>query len=609
MVCVDTMATREENTASIELRDVDAATKGHEVKPHTLGACSESLESYELPSVPPPHLSFNARQQHIAAATLNTSSSSSRARLQDTCLIVRIFVKLTGVGFIGVVLLIAVLHWPPWVVENGIVRAQTLSALFACGLLLVALEDVLGINKSAVMLLLAASMWTFVAVGFHPNQSQVGAHQLHHELNRGLQEVGSVILFLLPAMGVVESIDHFDGFEIVTFVIRKVMAGKHERMIPIICTLTFFLSSVIDNLTATIVALKILHHVTTDTDSRCVCGGLVVIAANSGGAWSPIGDVTTTMLWIRGKITAPRTVRWLLFPSLVSGLLPFVGMWWWMHLKKQSRNVNQPSRRRSKPRQGEDSADGHAEHDQENAPLKHFDEDDQLCGGVTTPAKVATLAMGIVCILMVPVLKMCTGLPPYLGMLLALGLVWLITDAFLLSDTAAQIPASDMEPIIDGNAPAHHTGPPCSGVVQALHKLDLTGLLFFTGVLLAVGALDSAGILRSYATFLVDACGHSPLVLCTLLGLSSAVVDNVPLVEATIDMFDSVPADDPLWQLVALAAGTGGSILSIGSIAGVTLMSMEGVGFLWYCQRISVWAVAGFGLGILTYQVERFLFG
>jgi Na+/H+ antiporter NhaD/arsenite permease-like protein len=206
-----------------------------------------------------------------------------------------------------------------------------------------------------------------------------------------------------------------------------------------------------------------------------------------------------------------------------------------------------------------------------------------------TSTQVLSLFVGVFVILLVPVLKIWTGLPPYLGMLLALGLMWLVSD-LLHFDSAPTCEKQDLSAQ--------------RGVMAALYKVDLSGLLFFTGILLSVGALDSAGVLHTYATTLVNHLGHSPVALCTLLGISSAVVDNVPLVEASIDMFDGVQTDDKLWQLVALAAGTGGSILSVGSIAGVTLMSMERVGFLWYCKRISLWALLGFILGIATYQMQ-----
>ncbi|CAJ1373753.1 unnamed protein product, partial [Effrenium voratum] len=236
-------------------------------------------------------------------------------------------VRLLGIGMMIFVLVIAIMNWPPWVIESDHARVQVMSMLFAIGLFIVAVEDIVGINKSAMMMVLAAVMWTFLAVGYHPNNSKAGYMELHDELNHGLEEVGSVLLFLLPAMGVVESIDHFDGFALVNMTIRRAIEGRKDRLMPIICILTFMLSSVIDNLTSTIVAVKILRRLAPDNQEyRQLCGGLAVIAANAGGAWSPIGDVTTTMLWIQDRISAVQTVLWLFFPSLVAGVLPLWGL-------------------------------------------------------------------------------------------------------------------------------------------------------------------------------------------------------------------------------------------------------------------------------------------
>uniref|UniRef100_A0A7S4SLB3 Citrate transporter-like domain-containing protein n=1 Tax=Alexandrium monilatum TaxID=311494 RepID=A0A7S4SLB3_9DINO len=520
----------------------------------------------------------------------------------------QLLVKTLAISMMLIVLFISVTRWPRQAIDNEATRTNLLSMLFTLGLTMVALEDLVGVNKSSVMMVLAATMWTFLAVSYHPNRSKAGASILHHELNRGLEEVGSVILFLLPAMGLVESIDHFDGFAIVTLVIRKAIRGQKERLMPIICLLTFLLSSVIDNLTATILALKLLRRLAPGEEEwRRNCGASAVIAANAGGAWSPIGDVTTTMLWIQGKITPPKTVAWLLWPSFMAGAVPLLGIWWTSRERDGDPVQLQPSRTRQRPERrrftefhDEDPPDKTDHSCMEEEPLSQA-AGEGLRKEVTVRNALA-LVLGISFILLVPLLKMWTGLPPYLGMLLALGLFWLITDSLGGARRRAH-----GEPT--NGAEDHHSPGPEDGVVAALHKVDLTGLLFFTGVLLAVGALDSAGVLRDYATMLVRLCGPSPVALTTLLGISSAVVDNVPLVEAAIDMFREAGADEPLWQLVALAAGTGGSILSIGSIAGVTLMSMEGVGFLWYSRRISLWASAGFVAGIAAYQCERLLFG
>lgn len=520
--------------------------------------------------------------------------------------IIRVLVRCAGIGMMCTVLAIALLNWPPWVIEDESVRSQLMSAMFMYGLFLVAVEDFVGINKSAVMLALAATMWTFLAVCYHPMKSTEGADELHHELNRGLKDVGSVVLFLLPAMGVVESIDHFHGFVIVTYVIKRVMKGNRSRAMPIICILTFFLSSIIDNLTATIVSLKIARHIVSeDQEWRWQCGGLIVMAANAGGAWSPIGDVTTTMLWIQGKISAKSTVTWLFFPSFVAGVLPLVGIMWQIHRHSEARKMQRHSRL-----DGDSDKEAYrdpeaVERYQENEPLRMQDtelEDDDI----TTP-RVLALIFGILFILLVPTLKMLTGLPPYLGMLFALALMWLVTDALQWLPWKQENGASELEDA-QSESSSHGASPPKTGVIAALHKVDLTGLLFFTGVLLSVGSLDSAGVLDKYAKKLVKTFGHNPVILSMVLGVSSSIVDNVPLVEATIDMFKEEPIDDELWQLTALGAGSGGSILVIGSIAGVTLMSMEGVPFFWYVRHISFWAFLGFAMGIVAYQLQILIF-
>lgn len=484
----------------------------------------------------------------------------------------RIFFKMLFLGSMAMAFLAALFYWPYNLIEDDDLERHVLSFLFVCGLILVAIEDLVGINKSAIMLVLAATMWTFHGVSFHPTSSHEGYQELHLHLAQGLVDVGSIVLFLLPAMGLVESMDHFESFAVVTRFIEIQTTGHRDRLMPIICLLTFFLSSVIDNLTATIVALKILRHVAPhDKDWRHTCGGLVVIAANAGGAWSPIGDVTTTMLWIQNKISVGPTVLSLFLPSFVAGTIPLAGLWWQanQHLKAAKHVVE------------DNASSGENTHD-EDLDVISIEGSDEI-----SRMKIAALVLGMVCILTVPILKTLTGLPPYLGMLLALGLYWIVTDLVDFKQSGALNEA--------------HSG----GVVEALHKVDLTGLFFFTGVLLSVVALAVTGVLERYAVLMNDFCGGNPVTLSVLLGISSAVVDNVPLVQAAIEMFDETPADDPLWQLVALAAGTGGSILSVGSIAGVTLMGMEGVGFLWYLRRISFWAALGFFLGIGTYQLQR----
>lgn len=560
--------------ASMSLEDLDLGDLESPQKPTT----EQNLEPVPLDQLP-----------RLAAGGVdgkNSARSRSADVISGATRAVKIVVKTLGFGMFALVLFVSVMNWPPWIMESEKARVEVMTVLFAAGLFIVAVEDIVGINKSAMMMVMAAVMWTFLAVGFHPNTSEAGAKLLHEDLARGLEDVGSVLLFLLPAMGVVESIDHFDGFVLVKLIIARLTGGKKVHLLPVVCVLTFFLSAVIDNLTATIVAIKILRHLLPDdVEFRKLCGGIAVCASNAGGAWSPIGDVTTTMLWIQDKISPSATVRWLFIPSSVAFAVPLLGAMW-----------------ANKPADTDDSAARHRKKDKkiaqwEQEPLhEQFDEDE---ADRPNRKNVTALVAGTVFILMVPALKMGTGLPPYLGMLLALGLMWLLTDVlgFVGAEEEARAPNGD------GELEGAHNGPPTGGVVSALKKVDLTGLLFFTGVLLAVGALDSAGVLRRYADEMRLVCGDSPLMMTTLLGLSSALVDNVPLVEAAIDMFKETKKDNELWQLVALAAGTGGSCLSIGSIAGVTLMSMEGVGFIWYVRKISFWALLGYCMSIGTYQL------
>mmetsp|Transcript_134997 Transcript_134997/g.349801 ORF Transcript_134997/g.349801 Transcript_134997/m.349801 type:complete len:582 (+) Transcript_134997:80-1825(+) len=551
---------------------------------------------------------FEARQVNASGAqpTVDRKSSLSSDLMRraptkpQVAFAARRTLKVSGAIFMVIVFIIALIGAPRNVIDDVATKANLMTALFLVGLVLVVLEDHVGVNKSAVMLMVSASMWTFLAVGFHPHESHENHEALKEKLEDGLKDVGAIILFLLPAMGVVESIDHFDGFAVVTRIILQTTGGRREPLMPILCFLTFFLSAIIDNLTATIVSLKLLRHVAgSDRHLRHAIGGLVVIAANAGGAWSPVGDVTTTMLWLSDKISVTRTITWLFVPSMVAGVSPMVGIWW--ELRRHERR-NEAERRRMEDLADNENSRSESTHSEATCPVLPE----------VTRAKILVLVLGVLCIFMVPVLKMTTGLPPYLGMLLALGILWFVTDTAAFH-SLAHLPKDNVDLEADGtpqtSGTSHFAAPKPGSVVEALHKLDLTGLLFFAGVLLAVGALDTAGVLDTYAEMLVRLCGNSPVAIASLLGVSSAVVDNVPLVQASINMFGkTTPIDDPLWQLIALAAGTGGSILSVGSIAGVTLMTMEGVGYLWYCRRVSLWAALGVAGGIGTYQLERLAF-
>jgi Na+/H+ antiporter NhaD/arsenite permease-like protein len=493
-------------------------------------------------------------------------------------------------GFVLVATVFAITRWPlAWIDEDS-TAAGFMVALFGAGLLLVILEDHVGVHKAAVMLMVSSAMWTYLAVGYGPAESAEGREELERKMKPGVYDVAQIILFVMPAMGVVEAIDHFDGFALVTRGIQKMSSGSPGILMPILCLLTFIFSAVIDNLTATILALKILRlTLSEDRLMRHIIGGLVVLAANAGGAWSPVGDVTTTMLWLSDKVTVPSLVCWLILPSLVAGVLPMSGLYW--ELRKEMRKRARAEEGSKARRMEEGDHSGALSEATQIAPV--------------TCANVLVLVLGIGSIMFVPVMKMVTGLPPYMGMLAALGIVWFVTDTHAFHRLARPNREVGSAITLEDSG---FSAPPHGSVIEALHKMDLTGLLFFAGVLLAVGALDAAGVLQMYAEWLVRICDKNPFAIATFLGVSSAVVDNVPLVQAAIRMFDHLPVNDPLWHLVALAAGTGGSILSIGSIAGVTLMTMEGVGYMWYVKKVSLWALLGFIGGIATYWLEYHLF-
>jgi len=511
-------------------------------------------------------------EAQLSSSTLDSCPKRSegvRSFLPQAMFACRRVTKIICLGALACVFLVALSPWPDETQFDNKTQGDVLAGLFAVGLVLVVLEDHVDVNKSAIMLLVSGTMWTFLAVTFNHEK-------LEKELNKGLIEVGGIILFLLPAMGVVESIDHFDGFAVVAACILKLIGSNKQLLMPILCFLCFFLSAIIDNMTATIVCLKILRRLAGDDRHwRHAIGGLVVIAANAGGAWSPVGDVTTTMLWIQHKISTVGTIVWLFFPSFVAGVLPMLGIWW-----QASRDG------------GNQSVEANTWHP------------------VVTASKVLVLVLGICSIFCVPMLKMAVGLPPYVGMMIALGIMWFVTDTHWFGNLAGRENSdADMDDTTPRTPAMSQLMEPSSGVVDALHKMDLTGLIFFAGVLLAVAALDTAGVLERYAASLIALCGNSRILISLFLGVFSAVVDNVPLVQAAIHMFPTTPHDDPLWQLVALAAGTGGSLLSVGSIAGVMLMTMEGVGYCWYLRKVSLWALVGFLLGLATYEAQRAIWG
>lgn len=411
--------------------------------------------------------------------------------------------------------------------------------VFAIGYLAIIFESKIEINKTASALLMAVLTWMFVFL----IRGHVGEHDVK-ALSEHLSQVSQIIFFLLGAMTLVELIDAHRGFKVITDLIRT---GSRKKMLWVIGFVTFFLSAVLDNLTTTIVMISLLRKLVPDKKERLMLGALIVIAANAGGAWTPIGDVTTTMLWINGNISSWAVMKALFFPSLVSLIvsLLFLGRGMKGYYPKL------------------------VEHAQEEAP---------------EPGHRIIFYSGLGLLVCVPIFKAVTGLPPFMGILISLGILWLITD----------IMHHPYENRIHLRVP------------QILTRIDTSGVLFFLGILLCIGALDSVGILAHLAQYLNDTI-QNLTVIATLIGLISAVIDNVPLVAAGMGMYDMqvYPPDSALWQMLAYCAGTGGSILIIGSAAGVAFMGMEKADFLWYLKKVSFIALVGYLAGMGAYLIQQ----
>jgi len=411
--------------------------------------------------------------------------------------------------------------------------------VFLLGYTAIIIEHYTQVNKTAVALFVAVICWAiqFVA-GLQPNDIQLV------ELGSHVNHIAQIIFFLMGAMTIVELVDAHKGFKILT---DCVQTTSKRRLLVIISVITFFLSAVLDNLTTTIVMISFLRKLIPERDERFLLACLVVIAANAGGAWTPIGDVTTTMLWIDGQITSIAIMKALFLPSIVSLLVPL--LFYWLVFKGRLR-----------------LSAGEKE------------------GGTLAPGAKVILALGVLSLIFVPIFKAWTGLPPFMGILIGLGVLWLVTD----------ILHRGWEKRIHLRVP------------HVLTKIDMSGVLFFLGILLCVDALETAGLLKALAGWL-DATVANQAVIATLIGLLSAIIDNVPLVAATMGMYsiEQFPTDHTLWHMIAYAAGTGGSILIIGSAAGVAMMGMEKAHFIGYLRKASLPALLGYLAGMGVYLLLR----
>lgn len=424
-------------------------------------------------------------------------------------------------------------------------------AIFVIGYLCIALEHPINVNKTASALLTGVLCWTLYALYSHDSMAAIGDQLNHH-----LGQIAAILFFLMGAMTIVELVDAYQGFRIIT---DRINTKNPKVLMWIICIVTFFLSAILDNLTTSIVMVSLIRKLIPNKQMRLFFAGMIVIAANAGGAWSPIGDVTTTMLWIGGQISAGNIMITLFLPSLICMVIPLLYLQ--LTLKGEI---------------GTTSDEGIETHDypqthglRQNGPIK---------GSKTI------FFLGIGGLISVPVFKTVTHLPPYLGMLLALGVLWVVSEL--------------INPHMDEAEKRPYTA------AGALTRIDVPSVLFFLGILLAVSALESMEILHHFASLLDSTFGDQRIIV-TLIGILSSIVDNVPLVAASMGMYsmDIFYQDHLIWEYMAYCAGTGGSILIIGSAAGVAVMGMEKIDFIWYVKKISLLAMLGYFAGAVIYLI------
>ncbi len=415
--------------------------------------------------------------------------------------------------------------------------------IFVLGYAFITLEHTIHINKSATALITAVLCWTLIVL--NAPDSEIVVESLTHHLSA----ISEIVFFLLGAMTIVELIDAHDGFQSIT---ESIKTTHKTKLIWLIAIITFFLSAVLDNLTTTIVMISILNKLIEDKKTKWMLLGLVIISSNAGGAWSPIGDVTTTMLWIGGQITPFNIVKQVFFASLVSMVIPTLII---SYMIKGQIALKQ------------------ATPDLVNASSNLFERN-------------LIFIVGVGSLLFVPIFKTITHLPPYMGMLLCLGIIWVVTE------------------LLHKKKPAEEKG--VLSVNHAIQKIDTPSILFFFGILMSIASLEYVGVLPELAAFLNTTIGDINLVAISI-GLLSAVLDNVPLVAALQSMYslEQYPQDHYFWELLAYTAGTGGSCLIIGSAAGVAVMGLEKIDFFWYLKRISWIALIGYLVGALVFVLQH----
>ncbi len=438
--------------------------------------------------------------------------------------------------------------------------ATILILAFVAGYILIALEHPLKIDKAATALVTGVGCWLLLVAGIeqmpssgeilsaHPDASKYISQSLSHHLG----SISEILFFLLGAMTIVELVDVHDGFRVIT---DRITTTSRVKLLWIIAWVTFFLSAGLDNLTTSIIMCALLRRIIQKKQDVWLFGGFVIIAANAGGAWSPIGDVTTIMLWIGGQVTTLNIIQAIFPASIVALLVPLCIASWYLRQDKAKLESTAPNETNQK--------------------------------STTTPFEQKVMfVLGALALLSVPVFKTITHLPPYMGILLAVGLLWIITEL--------------IHRRMDEEIRREFS------VAAMLHRIDTPSILFFLGILLAVGALEASGHLNLMANLLDHQFGNL-YIINALIGALSAVVDNVPLVAACMGMYDltTYPTDHVFWELLAYCAGTGGSMLIIGSAAGVASMGILRIDFLWYLRNISLYALAGYIAGLIVFFLQH----
>ena len=433
-------------------------------------------------------------------------------------------------------------------------------SIFIVGYLCIVFEHNLKVNKAPIALFMCVACWTcyFLGVEYFVSPSVDAHYAAHSSLLHHLSEACEILFFLMAAMTIVEIIDSNGGFN---FVRSKLLTRNKRVLLWRVALITFFLSALLDNLTTSIVMVMVLRKLVTDTKERMIYASLIILAANAGGAFSPIGDVTTIMLWIRNLVSTEGILLSLFIPSIVSIVVPTF--------------LLQYSLR------GE-------------LPLTKAVAEEQEADAFSQRERTTVFVVGLAGLVFVPVFKMLTGLPPYMGALLALSVLWTVTELFFRRSRNKHISSKQR-------------------VASILSRIDMTTILFFLGILMTVATLQEIGALADFGTWLNTVARGNQYLITGIIGIASSVVDNVPLVAGCMGMYDPTMGGDFVqdgifWQLLAYCAGVGGSMLIIGSAAGVVVMGLEKISFGWYLRTITGVALIGYLSGLLAYYLQTLIF-